>query len=245
MQQQNKKEFTTPTKKKKKLSCSLLHPSREFSSTTSSFHAVYNKNQAEESGRENNNKRTDQAKLTLTCEKLGQHTKFTPTPLTSISKGLVKIILCYQFQFRSRWFLCPRKSPYALNPVYPVYHFPNVAFETVPMFVRLTTVLSRPGRSLTLAQLTLPTLLHLHPKSAPDFDPDITVIAPIYHNAHKSPAFSVSELWEWRQMACNGMWATLGPALQLRWVWLTSIPGQPSVNAESGTQSSAPKCLPV
>ena len=36
-------------------------------------------------------------------------------------------------QFSSRWYLCARKSPYALYHV--SQKFPNVAIETVPMFV--------------------------------------------------------------------------------------------------------------
>ena len=44
--------------------------------------------------------------------------------------------LSFQFssaQFRSRWYLCAQKSPYALHPASE--NVPNVAFETAPMFV--------------------------------------------------------------------------------------------------------------
>ena len=39
----------------------------------------------------------------------------------------------HRVQFSSRWYLCARKSPYALYHV--SQKFPNVAIETVPMFV--------------------------------------------------------------------------------------------------------------
>ena len=42
---------------------------------------------------------------------------------------------------RGRGFLCARKSPYALHP--PLGSSDNIAFETVPLFVWLTTALSR------------------------------------------------------------------------------------------------------
>ena len=52
-------------------------------------------------------------------------------------------------QFSSRWYLCAQKGPYALHPV--SQKFPNVAFETVPMFVWLTMALSRPFKVDRLA----------------------------------------------------------------------------------------------
>ena len=53
-------------------------------------------------------------------------------------------------QLSSRWYLCAWKSPYALHPV-SLRSFPNVAFEMVPMFVRLTMALSRPFKEDRLA----------------------------------------------------------------------------------------------
>ena len=42
-------------------------------------------------------------------------------------------------QFSSRWYVCARKSPHALHRVSPsLGRFPNVAFETVLVFARLT-----------------------------------------------------------------------------------------------------------
>ena len=59
-------------------------------------------------------------------------------------------------QFSTRWYLCARKSPYALHSV-SLRGFPSVAFETVPMFVWLTMALSRPVKENGLA----------HPLSTP------------------------------------------------------------------------------
>ena len=160
------------------------------------------------------------------CEKLGQHTKVTPRPLTSISKGSLKTFYATSFSsVQDGFYALGKASMRSTLSILPTLS------PTLPL-----------KRFQCLSDWRRPSLV---PQSAPDFDPDITVIAPVYHDAHKSPTFSVSKLWEWRQMACNGMRATLGPALQLRWAWLASIPGQPSVNAESGTLSSAPKCLPL
>ena len=43
--------------------------------------------------------------------------------------------------FRTRWYLCPQKSPYATPPP-SLRNSPNVAFETVLMFVWLTMAIS-------------------------------------------------------------------------------------------------------
>ena len=57
-------------------------------------------------------------------------------------------------QLSSVWYMRSEKPIYALHPV--SQSFPSVAFETVPMFVSLAMVLSRPFREARLALLSTP-----------------------------------------------------------------------------------------
>ena len=63
------------------------------------------------------------------------HTSWDLDPHQYLSR--VKSVFSSSVQFSSRWYLCAWKSPYVL---YPLSGFPNVAFETVPMFIWLMTI---------------------------------------------------------------------------------------------------------
>ena len=63
-------------------------------------------------------------------------------------QNIGEAFLIWVIQFSLRWYLCAPKSPYAIHPV---YRFPNVAFETVPMFVWLTMAFPRPFKEDRLA----------------------------------------------------------------------------------------------
>ena len=76
----------------------------------------------------------------------------------SLARAHCDFVSTSSVQFSSRWYLCARKSPYALHP--SLRSFPNVAFETVPMLILLTVALSRPFKEDRLA---LPVFQRLNP----------------------------------------------------------------------------------
>ena len=64
----------------------------------------------------------------------GLRTENHRTPLHRVQGNLAGIV--YRVQFSSRWYLCAQKSPYGHMRFTPsLRSFPNVAFETVLMFV--------------------------------------------------------------------------------------------------------------
>ena len=93
------------------------------------------------------------AKLSTPSRYVSGHLDCCPHPSL---KQKQKTFYTHPIQFSSRWYVCARKSPYAFHP--SLRSFPNVAFETVPMFVWLTMAPSRPVKEDRLA-LPLPTSL--------------------------------------------------------------------------------------
>ena len=69
-----------------------------------------------------------------------RQTQNTPTVFSSEEEGIGK-----QLQFSSKWYLHARKIPYALHPA--SQKLPSVAFQTVPVSIRLTVAFSRPFSS--------------------------------------------------------------------------------------------------
>ena len=99
--------------------------------------------------------------LQLSCHRCGirQMQKSTSLLLKLVSKHQ-RVFHCFKTKlslvwFSSRRYLCARKSRYVPHPV-SLRSFPNVAFETVPMFVWLTMAISRQ----TVQRFLYPRLSH-------------------------------------------------------------------------------------